>query len=330
MFVTCLAGLAVRWTVRDTVPGRLATFHYMTPLVLVAAGCLTAAALFAARGRRRIACVALALGIGGGIGWWQACCFSGGSAALTGGPPMEVVFWNAARGMYGWDGVRETVGRFDAPLIGLVESGPQDADHRRLWRLRCRRHRAVYCGHQILLLVRGEVLRVEYGPLGRHAWYGLAEVVVDGRRLTAVVVDVTSKLEVHRAEPLARVARLIEPLARGPVVVMGDFNTPTDSPHFAGIRERYRNAFEEAGRGTSATWPVPVPVLALDQVWLSGAVAARGAEHVSYRWSDHRAVRTALVFPKGNTPRPEPGPNPGGSGGECHPVLITGRQPESP
>jgi endonuclease/exonuclease/phosphatase (EEP) superfamily protein YafD len=162
--------------------------------------------------------------------------------------------------------------------------------------------------------------------LGPHVCYGLAEVVVDGRQFTAVVIDVTSKLEVHRREPLARVARLIEPLSRGPVVVMGDFNTPTDSPHLAGIRARYRNAFEEAGYGSSATWPVPLPVLAIDQVWLGGAVQAQRAEHVASRWSDHQAVRTALVFPQGSA-RHRPAPTlGGGSGSEDHPVLISGRR----
>jgi len=76
---------------------------------------------------------------------------------------------------------------------------------------------------------------------------------------------------------------------------MGDFNTPVDSVFVAPLAERLTNAFQARGNGYYVTWPVPLPVLSLDQVWASREVELRDCE-LGWTWrSDHRPVVVTLA-----------------------------------
>ena len=69
---------------------------------------------------------------------------------------------------------------------------------------------------------------------------------------------------------------------------MGDFNTPDDSILMEPLHAHCQLAFRERGSGYAATWPMPLPVLTLDQVWINSQVTVAKSE---YGWSldsDHR------------------------------------------
>jgi endonuclease/exonuclease/phosphatase (EEP) superfamily protein YafD len=80
------------------------------------------------------------------------------------------------------------------------------------------------------------------------------------------------------------------------LIVLGDFNTPADSAFFRPLRAFATNAFEVAGSGCAATWPMPLPVLSLDQMWTTGRLRAVRCEHMLSWRSDHRAVRAEFDF----------------------------------
>jgi endonuclease/exonuclease/phosphatase family metal-dependent hydrolase len=80
------------------------------------------------------------------------------------------------------------------------------------------------------------------------------------------------------------------------VVLMGDFNTPSDSVHFDSLRQGFQNAFETGGNGNAATWPVPLPVLAIDHIWTNRLVRVHSARHAGSVQSDHKAVFAELSF----------------------------------
>lgn len=77
---------------------------------------------------------------------------------------------------------------------------------------------------------------------------------------------------------------------------MGDFNTPPDSVHFKPIRQGFRNAFEIRGNGYSATWPIPLPLLTIDQIWTSHGIRVSRCECAWSWYSDHRPLLAELVI----------------------------------
>ncbi|HEX4608420.1 MAG TPA: endonuclease/exonuclease/phosphatase family protein [Urbifossiella sp.] len=82
------------------------------------------------------------------------------------------------------------------------------------------------------------------------------------RPITLLVVDLPSEIWIARDPLLCEVNALIE--GHRPDLVVGDFNAPRRSRGLAALPAGYQHAYHTAGGGWGYTWPVPVPVYAID------------------------------------------------------------------
>jgi vancomycin resistance protein VanJ len=103
---------------------------------------------------------------------------------------------------------------------------------------------------------------------------------------TLFVVDLPSELHIHREPLLREVNRFIE--ERQPDLIVGDFNAPRRSRALSDLPTGYRHAYDAVGEGWGYTWPVPVPLYALDQCIYSPRLRAQRYELVTSTHSDHR------------------------------------------
>ncbi|MCA9072892.1 MAG: endonuclease/exonuclease/phosphatase family protein, partial [Planctomycetaceae bacterium] len=227
--------------------------------------------------------------------WW----LQGSSAAsLKETPPatVRVVFWNTARLKAGWSPVAEQIQAMSSPIMGFVEAGPDEPTDRIRWQHAFPKYQRVFFGNGMVLLVQGEVIRTEWGELGTSSYFGRADLVVAGREVTVFLVDINSNPFFCREEALKTLHARTKQASSGTVLVMGDFNTPSDSVHLQGLRNDFSNALEVAGQGTGETWPTPFPVLAIDQIWVNRKrVLSRAGQECSM-YSDHRAVIAELAL----------------------------------
>lgn len=288
-----LLGVAVR----DRLPV-LSTVVYATPLPVVAAACGAVAALARRRGHLRPALAGLAL---------SATLFSAhlvrdlhlAAPVAARGGSVRLALWNVARGAYGWDGVLRDLRASDADVIGLVEARSATPENGAALRAALPGRTVFLVEGGLALAVRGHLPGVVRHDLdgGGRALTASAEPHRLGfahPRVDLILADVKAAPLLDRGPAFAALERLRALRAGRPLVIFGDFNTPTRSVHLdrwrdAGLRE----AFEVAGRGLASTWPAWCPVLTLDHVWLAGLrpVAAR---HVSTLSSDHRRVEVEL------------------------------------
>lgn len=107
-----------------------------------------------------------------------------------------------------------------------------------------------------------------------------------GRPIELLVVDLPSAITVAR-DPLLREvnARIVE---HRPDLIVGDFNAPQRSRALAELPAGYRHAYHAVGCGWGATWPVPVPVYALDHCLFGPRVVPAAYRLGSGGNSDHR------------------------------------------
>jgi endonuclease/exonuclease/phosphatase (EEP) superfamily protein YafD len=286
VLLTCLVPLGVRLLARDSVPA-LAVVTYATPVCLLAAAAFAAFVLARLVGRRGLATAAGALALV--LGAWT---LDENLSLHLGAAPGQhrALLWNIANGSHGWERVSERVRRHDPDLAAFIEVGANPVT-RAAQLSAALPGRALYFWNDVLgLAVRGDILDARYESLGPGSHAGIAHVSLDGRRLTVVVVHPRSTPTAPRDEVFAKLERVLEPLRGEDLIVLGDFNTPADSVFFDPIRRDLRNAFETAGVGFAATWPMPFPVLALDQVWVSPAIQVRSCRISGSRASDHRLV----------------------------------------
>ncbi|HVJ67010.1 MAG TPA: endonuclease/exonuclease/phosphatase family protein, partial [Caulifigura sp.] len=113
---------------------------------------------------------------------------------------------------------------------------------------------------------------------------------------TVFACDIAAN-QFYQREPHLRELAKRAGLRKNPVIIIGDFNTPMDSVHLGLLRNMgLTEAFESAGSGYQPTWPVPCPVLSLDQIWLDPRLQPIScSRHWSWR-SDHAAA-VAVIRP---------------------------------
>jgi endonuclease/exonuclease/phosphatase (EEP) superfamily protein YafD len=197
---------------------------------------------------------------------------------------IRLVHWNIMHGTLGWSRVRERLvdahGDFylvsempaDKPLEPLLaELGPD------------------FVGVRIdsmAVLARGSLaaraLPTDSGKV--QAFY--VTWTWHGRELGILAVDLPSRLSVAR-DPLLKEVRALMLVTR-PDLVLGDFNAPRRSAVLADLPAGYEHAYGRAGSGWGYTWPVPIPLWAIDQCLVGPRVIPRGYELHSTAASDHR------------------------------------------
>jgi len=287
----CALGVSVHLTVRDRYDGWAVAFYALSPAVMALLAAV-AAGLLCSRPTRRLSATSLLLCVACGV-WFYASAYYDNSVVTRfskSATSVRVLFWNVGRGRFGWSGIEDELATIDAQFVGLVEAEASGGERPEFtgaafdgWQVR-------FPGHGFALLARGEIERTAVHALGGGSTCVEAEVDFDGATLTAVVVDIKSNPLRSRREAFTNLIALLNDLRDRPVVLMGDFNTPPESVYFDALRARHSNVFETRGSGFSTTWPVPVPVLALDQIWLNQSVQAGRCE-LFWSWaSDHRPV----------------------------------------
>lgn len=297
--VVSILAVVVRWGPRDSA-ALLAPFFYATPPAVAFAAAVLAWLLLRRTGRTRTvrvcACVAVIQ---------LVVVLAGYHTNPTQTGSVRLVFWNVCSGNMGWEAITATIRDWDADIVGLAESNLHAAfedpvARRRYWAQQFPDCAVIRFPRGMRLITRYPARPLARGKLGRRSNYGVAEVTIDGTPTYVVMVDLLSGPTLPRRPAFEALAAVIDELPPGPVLVMGDMNTPTESVHLNLLRERMQNAFEERGRGFYHTWPMPVPVLPLDQIWCNDRVEMTSCELLWTIRSDHRPVHCSFNLHRGD------------------------------
>lgn len=291
MLAVCLFGIALRLAVQDSLWPQISGWYYgLQPIVLCVIA-LIAAGAWLWRRVWTLGCVASVVALVCGV-WTSQTAWVTNIAPPATRDGMRVMQWNAARGAMGWSHVADVIRRESPDIVGLNEAGVDVQKMRALWQGQLPEYRGVITSHEITLLSKLPVRHVAGGflPSAKYGRYEHFEVLLEGGPVHVVMIDIKSHPFRSRAIPLTAIRGVLLPLRDEPVLLMGDFNTPTDATVFDELRRDYTHAFESVGNGYEATWPTPLPVLAIDHIWANRRVDIHAC-HIRSTWtSDHRYV----------------------------------------
>ncbi|KAB2958354.1 MAG: hypothetical protein F9K16_13545 [Thermoanaerobaculia bacterium] len=211
-------------------------------------------------------------------------------AATRSGSRVTLVHWNISGGWRDAERQLATVRGLEPDLIVLSEANERAAGP----------YVSALDGFEVRSLggltiaARGAV-SVEWLDRRREVQTVLARCRVDRTELSILAVNLTSALTVPRAPLLDQVlARIRE---RRPDLVVGDFNAPRRSRALSRLPAGWRHAYVEAGRGWSATWPQPAPMLAIDQLLVGPRLRVTGYQLLPGPGTDHRLQVAELEAP---------------------------------
>jgi endonuclease/exonuclease/phosphatase (EEP) superfamily protein YafD len=291
----CVVALVVRFTIRDA-RQPFALIFYATPWGVIAAlSAVSAWCAFRLRLRTRfvffgLLAQTLVVSLLFILKGWRAEPVRSSSGSEH---ELRAVFWNVGKpGVDGWrerSALKQVMGR-GADLIVLAELSRPGEERSGAWEAAWPHPHTKQLRRQSLLLSRFPIKLVASDHLRKFGDFSLLEIESPEGGLFLLVVDVDAIPDHPRAPPLGRVAELAAAYETKPLLILGDFNTPSDSVHFVPLRKHARSAWEIAGQGWGPTWPNPVPVMELDQAWVSPKIDVRKAEHFETFYSDHRPL----------------------------------------
>ncbi len=288
-----LLGLLVRLTIRDrTVISAL--LFYPLPWPVLAGGAAVLAVFWAHLDRRSLSRMSAVLATFALLAWAQTSWRLPPKKT----PPAELrmVLWNVSRPSRGLPAIAQWLRTQDGDVLALAEAHRSGASSLAQWQRELPGYEGVELLGEMTCLVRGKILDVDYRPGPGGLKSALLHLEVRGYPLTLLQIDIKPSLWKSRRQELSGLIERARPHFGENLVVLGDFNTPRESAFLDPLRAELTEAFATAGSGFAETWPMPVPVLSLDQIWSSSRLRAVRCTHAFSLRSDHRAVVADFVF----------------------------------
>lgn len=289
-----LLSLVIRFLIKDGI-AEFAVVYYSTPLPILAIFSVMLGLMWWLSNDLRIAKLCFGITLGCLLVW------SGQNISFNSRNPeaddVRLFFWNAASNKQAGE-ITGYIQNFDADIIGMVEAGIQK---RRIgmWENVFPEHVVQRLPGNMALVTKGKILSKISGPLGKRGHYNLVKVDFTGKHFYVLLVDIDGDPLRSRAPAFQQLTEMIHAYAQTNLIVMGDFNTPIDSVHFKSFRQNLTHAFESGGFGFSPTWPVPLPVLTIDHIWVSKNIKVTSCNLNWSRFSDHRPVVASIAPPDG-------------------------------
>ncbi|GEM_PF-5583243 len=117
----------------------------------------------------------------------------------------------------------------------------------------------------------------------------------NGKTATLMAVELDYDPRRSKQPLFQELGAILDTRPPGPMILAGDFNVPPGSRWLGEIRKRsFFSAFEQEGEGFEVSWPMPIPLLGIDQVWGDSQVLFHRATYSPALHSDHRSMNVVI------------------------------------
>ena len=206
------------------------------------------------------------------------------AARKSGKETYRLVHWNVCGGHLGWARVQSDLRDLNADIYVLSEV-PKGMDASHLAAPMGGDYQAI-CVSNMGVIARGELSQAKTLSTDRKLNAFEVSWNFDGHQTDLLAIDMSSNPRVPREPSLRLVTQLMK--EHGPDLVIGDFNAPRRSRLLCPLPDGFSHAYDASGNGWSYTWPVPMPMLAIDQCIYGHRILPTHYELQSTTASDHR------------------------------------------
>lgn len=197
----------------------------------------------------------------------------------------SVLFWNAAdRKKLPVDVLLKSISSIQPDFIGLVEAENASAeDIQKLSKAFPNYEFQILEGH-MLVGVKGSIEKITFRCKENSYDINFVEAQLSTGHVSFAITDTFQNPRMDKRKTLNTVLQLA--LQSHTEVIIGDFNTPYESVHFRNFETEYKS-FHDYGQGFSATWPFRIPLLELDQIFVTKSMTPILLDKFHHPISDH-------------------------------------------
>ncbi len=192
--------------------------------------------------------------------------FQWSPSAVAESGAFKVTLWNTGRNLWKMPRAWPALVEPETRLVVLIEAGPFPDDS---WSRFTATHpdfRWERLEGGIVVGVKGKLLDMTaFGDAGRFRCHRV-RAEIEGTSYSVLAIDIPSQPWLLRQPYLDRIRSVAD---NERCLILGDFNTTPDARGFDGWRERFTLANDSGRKGFQETWLYGLPLLTLDQLWLS-------------------------------------------------------------
>lgn len=227
--------------------------------------------------------------------WWTmtSLSFAAGPDKSAAENEVTLLYWNLCRPNQLDREAVELVKELNPHFAAFVEPGRNVGQLLPSYEALLPGYTAAWMPRGILWLSRVPSRYRERGKLDGAGAFARFEVNGLGPAFPVVVADVTPHFFHSREQQLAEA--LAQSQERSDAIIVGDFNTPLESAMLDGYRAQFTNALEVGSTGFRETWPMGLPLLSIDHVWVGKDWEVIDAKKIwCLTGSDHAAILVRL------------------------------------
>ncbi|MCK7588971.1 endonuclease/exonuclease/phosphatase family protein [Subsaxibacter sp. CAU 1640] len=200
----------------------------------------------------------------------------------------NVLFWNVAKQKpLPVKILVEHINASNPFIVALVEAREVSDDDIKVLKSSLPDYTVQILDGEMLVLVKGAISSYVYESLSDVYKFNHLNIEIDNEQTSVMLADVYASPLLNKEIPLDYISKAMDKYKVD--VLVGDFNTPYESVFFNNIKEKYVS-FHDCSLGMTATWPVPVPLIEIDQVWICNKFKLLKMEKHTYDVSDHKLL----------------------------------------
>ncbi len=203
-------------------------------------------------------------------------------------PTSKILFWNVATlNPLPLDILISHIKESQPEIIALVEAKDVSSDDLHILEIACPEYQ--------FKILQGEMLVGSKKALGSFSYktvvdvyrYNVMELRGPDKILSLMIADVYAYP--YRNKEVA-LNTILEATKKYDVdILVGDFNTPYESVFFEDFKIGFES-FHAYSDGLTYTWPLPFPVIEIDQIWMGPSLQPIELKKYNHHQSDHKLL----------------------------------------
>lgn len=200
----------------------------------------------------------------------------------------HILFWNVAQSQpLPNDVIIKYIKEYKPEIVALAEAFQVSESDLNTLKIAFPQYQFKILYGSMLIGVLGNINDVQFQASEEAYKFNYIAATINQKPVYIMIADVYASPLLNKEIPLGIIHDFCK--KHHVDVLIGDFNTPYESIFFKEYEFNF-NSFHPYSIGMTSTWPLPIPVIEIDQIWLAKSYQPLKLEKFCHKNSDHKLL----------------------------------------
>ncbi len=204
------------------------------------------------------------------------------------GPITNILYWNVAQNQpLPIDILAKHIKESKPEIVALVEAFEVSEEDLTLLKTTFPDYHFQVLNGEMMIGVKGTIESIFYKAEGVIFRYNYVKIKKNNLLFSVMIADVYADPLINKEIPLDIIYTAAQ--HHNIDILVGDFNTPYESAYFNRFKDDFYS-FHNYSLGLTFTWPTPIALIEIDQIWINKSLQPIKLKKFSYNCSDHKLL----------------------------------------